>query len=69
MAPSYTEQPVRCCGHRTGGEDDTTNRQQRDRPQIETKLAPAHGDARRVDQRLAPAFRSYHLYRIVPVPA
>jgi hypothetical protein len=46
-----TEQPVRHCCHRTGGEDDTTDRQQRDRPQIETKLAPAHGDPRRVDQR------------------
>jgi hypothetical protein len=45
------EQPVRHCCDRTGGEDDTTDRQQRDRPQIETKLAPAHGDARRVDQR------------------
>jgi hypothetical protein len=42
---------VRDCGHRTAGEDHTTDRQQRDRPQIETKLAPAHGNARRVDQR------------------
>jgi len=42
---------VRHCGHGTGGKDDTTDRQQRDRPQIETKLAPAHDDARRVDQR------------------
>src|SRR6516164_9311189 len=47
----HAEQPMRDCGHRTGGEDDTTNCQQRDRPQIETKLAPAHGDARGVDQR------------------
>jgi hypothetical protein len=47
----HTEQPVRHCGHRTGGEDHTTDRQQRDRSQVETKLATAHGDARRVDQR------------------
>ncbi len=33
------------------GEHDAADREQRDRPQVEAELAPAHGDAGRIDQR------------------
>ena len=50
--------------HRGTGKDHAAERQQRDRAQIEAKLAPAHGDAGRIDQRRQDAvedeFRSQH---------
>jgi hypothetical protein len=33
------------------GENHASDRQQRDRPQVQSELAPAHCDARRIDQR------------------
>ena len=47
----HAEQPVHGGRHRAGGEDDGPERQQRDRAQVETEFAPAHGDAGRIDQR------------------
>jgi len=55
----HAEQPMRHCGHRAGGEDDTTNCQQRDRPQVETKLS----SWRRPPSRSAAAGS-----RAVPIP-
>ena len=49
--PRHAEHKMRHRRHRGAGENDTTEREQRDRAQIETKFAPAHGDARRIDQR------------------
>ena len=49
--PRHAEQPVHGGRHRAGGEDHGAKGQQRDRAQIETEFAPAHGDARRIDQR------------------
>ncbi len=34
-----------------GGKDHAADRQQHDRAQVRAKLTPAHGDARRIDQR------------------
>ena len=47
----HAEHPVHSGRHRAGGEDDGAERQQRDRAQVETEFAPAHGDAGRIDQR------------------
>ena len=49
--PRHAEQPMHKGRHRAGGEDHGAERQQRDRPQVEPELAPAHGDAGRIDQR------------------
>ena len=58
MAPStkptaerHAEQIMRDRRHRAGGEEDAAEREQRDRAQVETEFAPAHGDAGRIDQR------------------
>ena len=45
------EQPMDGDRHRTGGEDDAAERQERDRAQVEPEFTPAHGDASRIDQR------------------
>ena len=38
-------------GDRAGGEHHAAEREQRDRPQVEAELAPAHRHAGRIDQR------------------
>ena len=62
--PAHAEDEMRRRRHRPTGEDHATERQQRDRAQIEAKFAPAHGDTGRIDQRRQDAvedeFRSKH---------
>ena len=50
-APGQADQVMRRGGDREGGEDHAADRQQDDRPEVGFELAPAHGDARRIDQR------------------
>ena len=49
--PIEIQQIMRGGCHRAGGEQHAAESEQRDRPQIETEFAPAHGDAGRIDQR------------------
>ena len=49
--PRQPDQIMRRGGDREGGEDHAADRQQDDRAQIGFELAPAHGDAGRIDQR------------------
>ncbi len=51
MRPGQAEQIMRGGGDRAGGEDHAADREQDDRPQIRSELAPAHRDAGRIDQR------------------
>ncbi len=49
--PGQADHVVRGGRHHRRGEDHRANREQHDRAQIVPELAPAHGDARGVDQR------------------
>ena len=49
--PRQPDQIMRRGGDREGGEDHAADRQQDDRAEVEFEFAPAHGDARRIDQR------------------
>ena len=50
-AQRHAEEKVHRGRHRAAGEDDAAESEQRDRAQVEAEFAPAHGDARRIDQR------------------
>ena len=50
-APGQPDQVMRRGRDRERREDHAADRQQDDRAQVEFELAPAHGDARRIDQR------------------
>ena len=50
-AQSKSKQIMRGRRHRAGREHHAAEGEQRDRPQVEPELAPAHGDAGRIDQR------------------
>ena len=50
-APGQPDQVMRRGGDREGGEDHAADRQQDDRAQVGLEFAPAHGNARRIDQR------------------
>ncbi len=49
--PGKMQQIMRGRRHRAGGEHHAAEGEQADRPQIELELAPAHGNAGRIDQR------------------
>jgi hypothetical protein len=49
--PVELQQIMRGRRHRAGGEQHAAEREQRDRPQVEAEIAPAHRHAGRIDQR------------------